>query len=60
MNTSEYTKITPAVMKAFALGYHSGRVVGVEENPYSQVTYADEYKAYADGFEAGAADFAAY
>jgi hypothetical protein len=47
-------------MKAFALGYHAGRVVGVEENPYSQVTYADEYKAYADGFEAGAADFAAY
>ncbi len=60
MNMAEYTKITPAVMKAFALGYHAGRNVGVEENPYSQVTYADEYKAYGDGFEAGTTDFAAY
>lgn len=60
MNMAEYTKITPAVMKAFALGYHAGRISGIEDNPYSQVTYADEHKAYDDGFEAGAADFGVY
>ena len=60
MNMAEYTKITPAVMRAFALGYHAGRISGIEDNPYSKTTYADEYKAYEDGFEAGATDFGAY
>jgi hypothetical protein len=60
VNTSEYTKITPAVIKAFALGYYDGRISGIEDNPYSKATYADEYKAYADGFEVGATDFGAY
>lgn len=59
MSTLNYTKITMAVMKAFALGYYFGRHIGVEENPYSSASQVDEYNAFADGYYEGSNDFAA-
>ena len=59
MNTPTYTRITQAMMKAFALGYYAGRHIGIDDNPYSLPTYADEHRAYADGYAEGAADWGA-
>ena len=57
MHTPAYTQITQAVMKAFALGYYYGRQIGIEDNPYTLPTYADEHRAFADGYAEGNADF---
>ena len=59
MSTNNYTKITMAVMKAFALGYYYGRHIGVEENPYSKASQTEEYNAFADGYYEGSADWGA-
>lgn len=59
MDNSVNLHITRSVLKAFALGYYYGRTVGIEDNPYSVTTYADEYKAFADGYHEGHGDFCA-
>jgi len=42
---------------AYALGYYAGRALGVEENPYSGETQAEEHAAYTEGYERGVADY---
>ena len=43
-----------SLMYAYALGYHDGRTVGVEDNQFE----ADEYRlAYSEGYQRGVTDY---
>lgn len=46
-----------SILRAYARGYYHGRAVGVEENPYSGETQAEEHAAYTDGYEAGVNEY---
>lgn len=50
--------VTEKQFIAFELGYHDGRIVGVESNPYSE-DEAEQHAAYNEGFTQGSDDFAA-